>query len=151
MAGIIATSATTNNSSDTAADQSVSGYLSGEAIVLTATPSGTAYSWAFSKPSTSRRAVLTSATASNPQFTPDVSGMYVAVLTLDTSTTYILRIQVLELGSALDISTVRCLELADAQVPTPAAGANLYYSTTQGSLAIKRPDASIETINTTAV
>lgn len=151
MAGIIATSATTNNSASTGVDSSVSGYLTGEPITLTATPSGTVYSWVLSRPSGSARAVLTSATAAGPQFTPDVAGFYVAVLTLDATTTYVLRIQVVALGDALDVSTVRCMAITDAQAPTPATGANLYYSTTQNSLAIKKPDSSVETINTTAV
>lgn len=151
MAGIIATSATTNNSASTSADNSVSGYLTGESIVLTATPSGTTYEWVLSKPSTSARAVLSSASASGPTFTPDVAGTYVAVLTLDTTTTYILQIDVLELASALDVSTVRCVAITDAQCPTPSTGVNIFYSSTQASLAIKKTDGSVETIDTTAV
>ncbi len=151
MAGIVATSATTNNSASTAADSSVSGYLTGEQITLTTTPTGSSYAWTLSAPSGSTRAVLTSSTSSAPQFKPDVEGYYVVTVTVDSSTVYVLRIATVNVGTVSTIGATRLLPLADSQVSTPSTGVSLYYSSTQSSLAIKLTDGSVETINTTAV
>lgn len=151
MAGIVATSVTTNNASDTAADKTVSGYLSGEEITLSADPSGSDYTWGLSVPVGSARTTLTSATSANPRFTPDVSGYYVVTVTVDSATVYVMRLQSVNVGSVSTVGAVRVLQLTDDQVSAPPTGAALYYSTTQASLAIKRPDDSVETISTTVV
>lgn len=150
MAGIVATSATTNNSASTAVDSSVSGYLAGESITLTASPAGSSYAWVLSAPSGSTRAVLSSATSAAPKFTPDIDGYYVVQCTVD-GTEYILRIAAVNVGTVDTVGVRRLLPLTDAQVATPSTGVSLYYSSTQSSLAIKLTDGTVETINTTAV
>lgn len=150
MAGIVATSTTTNNSASTGVDTSASGYLTGESITLTTTPTGASYAWILSSPSGSSRAVLSSETSASPKFVPDVDGYYVVQCTVD-STLYILRIAAVNVGTVDTVGVRRLLPLTDAQVPTPSTGVSLYYSSTQSSLAIKLTDGSVETINTTAV
>lgn len=151
MAGIIATSATTNNSASTAVDASVSGYIAGEAVTLTTTPTGSTYSWSLSVPSGSTRSVLTSDTASAPRFTPDVAGYYVITCTVNGSTVYVMRLAATALGSVGVIDALKLIPTSDASIPTPSLGATLYYSSTQSGLAIKLTDGSVETIDTTAV
>lgn len=151
MAGIIATSATTNNSGSTATDTSVTGYIAGEAVTLTTTPTGASYSWSLSVPSGSTRSILTSTTVAAPRFTPDVAGYYVITCTVDSSTVYVMRLAATALGSVGVIDALRFVPTSDASIPTPSLGVTLYYSSTQSSLAIKLTDGTVETIDSTAV
>lgn len=151
MAGIVATSVTTNNASTTAADSSVTGYVSGDAITLTTTPTGTSYAWTLSSPGGSERASLNDDDAASVRFIPDVEGFYVVTCTVSGSTVYVLRIEVAEIGEVNSISALRFQPLTDAQVPAPATGVTLYYSSTQSSLAIKLTNGNVETIDSTAV
>lgn len=148
MAGIVATSATTNNSASTATDTSVTGYLTGEEITLTTDPTGSSYSWTLSTPSGSTSAVLTSsaATSAAPKFTPDSTGYYVITVTVDSATVYVLRISAASVGTVADIGVARFAPLTNTQAPTPAAGAELFYSSTEDSFAAKMPDATIRRI-----
>jgi hypothetical protein len=151
MAGIVATSLTTNNASTTAADSSISGYVAGERITLTTTPTGTSYAWTLSSPGGSERASLNDDDAASVSFVPDVDGYYVVTCTVSGVTVYVLRIAVAVVGTVGVISALRFAPLADTQVPTPALGVTLYYSTTQSSLAVKLTNGSVETIDSTAV
>lgn len=136
MAGIVATSATTNNSGDTAADKSVSGYLTNEEITLTASPAGSSYSWSLSAPSGSSRAALTSTTDADPRFTPDVDGFYVVSLTVD-GVEYVLRAAVVSTGVVATLGNTRYLPETNAQAPAPSSGVTLFYSSDSSSLAFK--------------
>ena len=157
MAGIVATSATTNNSASTAVDTSVSGYLAGEAVTLTTDPAGSAYVWSLSVPSGSSSAILTGvndtgvSTSAAPRFAPDVGGYYVISVPVATTPTYVMRLAAVNVGTVGTIGTLRLRPLADNQVTAPATGQTFYYSSTQASLAVKNTDNSVETINTTAV
>lgn len=145
MAGIVATSATTNNSGDTAADKSVTGYLTNEEVTLTASPAGSSYSWVLSVPSGSSRAVLSSSTSSSPQFTPDVDGYYVVSLNVD-GTEYILRMAVVSVGVVSTISNTRYLPETNAQAPTPSSGVTVFYSSDESSLAFKDSGGTVNLI-----
>ncbi len=147
MAGIIATSITTNNSSSTSADKVVTGYLTGEQITLTTTPVGTAYEWILSSPSGSTNAVLNSSISPSPTFTPDIEGFYSLQCTVDL-TLYLIRISTVNVGTVDTIGVLRLQPLSDAQCPTPPAGASLYFSSDFGALAFKRTDGSIESSRT---
>lgn len=151
MAGIVATSVSTNNAADTDLDKSITGFLSGEQISLSVTPAPSSYLWRFTSPQGSSRAVLTGDAIASPKFTPDVAGYYLASVTVNSSTVYVLRVQVVSAGAAETVDGLRVLEITDAQAIAPATGVSIYYSTTQGSLAFKRANGDIETINTTAV
>lgn len=150
MAGIVATSATTNNSGDTAVDKAVAGYLTSEQVALTTDPTGTSYAWTLSSPAGSSTAVLTSTSAASPKFTPDVEGLYAITCDVD-GTQYVMRLSVVNIGTVATIGALRLQPLTDNQVPTPTTGQTLYYSSTQSSLAIKKTDGSVETLNTTSV
>lgn len=138
-------------SGDTAADKSVSGYLTNEQITLATSPTGSSYSWGISKPSAATsRSDLNDDDVASVKFTPDAQGYYVITCTVDVSTTYVIRINVAAVGTATDLSILRLSPVTDAQVPTPATGASIYYSSTQGALSAKLTDGSVVTIDTTA-
>jgi hypothetical protein len=137
---------------DTSADNSVSGYLRAEQIVLTTSPTGAAYSWGIAKPSgATSRSDLNDATAAAPTFTPDIAGYYVITCTVDKTTSYVLRIAVLQSALTTPYEAIRLQPLGDSQVTAPAVGACLYYSATQSGLAIKLPDDSVLTVDVTPV
>ncbi len=152
MAGILANSPTkTMVSGDTSANNAVSGYLSGETITLTATPAGSSYSWSLARPSDSTaRADLSALTGDSVTIKPDAEGYYVVTANVD-GTTYVLRIAVANVGTVSDRSILRLSPLADSQVPTPALGVNVFYSSTQDSLAFKDAAGDVFTIDSTAV
>jgi len=132
MAGIKANSATqTMGDGDTAADQSVSGYVVGEKITLSTTGSPSSYSWGQATPSGSTsRADLSSFTSATPVFTPDVAGYYVITVTVDGSTAYVLRISVIDTAPVDVAQAHRYPPVADGSVPTPALGETHFYSST---------------------
>ncbi len=150
MAGILANSVTaTMSSGDTAVDKSVSGYIGNEQIVLTTSPAGSGYSWALSRPSNSTaRSDLDDATAATPTFTPDVPGMYVVTVTVDSVTAYVLRIAVLSVAVTRFGEVNLYLPIADSQVPTPTIGRAVYFSSTQNAMVEKRPDGTVHTFTT---
>ncbi len=138
-------------SADTSADNSVSGYIVGEQVTLTASPAGSSYAWALSKPSgATARSDLSATGSSSVTFTPDVGGYYVASVDV-SGTTYVLRLAAVAIGTVSSVSALRLMPLADSQVPTPASGAALYFSSTQGAPAVKLPNGSVSTIDLTAV
>lgn len=119
-------------------DASASGFITGEAVALTTVPAGTDYIWALSTPTGSNAARVRfagedDATAS---FTPDVPGVYAVSVTVD-GVAYALRIAVTQLAQSYALEALRLLPVADAQVPAPAAGVALYFSSTQSGLAVK--------------
>jgi len=129
MAGILANSATqTMTGGDTAADKSVSGYVNSEQVVLSTTPTGTAYAWALGKPSgATARSDLTASTGASVSFTPDVAGYYVVTCTVDSTTVYVIRISVLDVSVTTTRQGIRMTPVAGATIPTPALGETLYW------------------------
>jgi hypothetical protein len=153
MAGILANSVTVAmGSGDSAADKSVSGYITNEAITLTTSPAGSTYAWALGKPSGSTaRANLSAATGASVSFTPDIAGYYNVACTVDSVTTYLLRVSITQVAQTTSYEAIRFSPKSDASVPTPALGSVMYFSTTQNALAVKLADGSVHTVDLTAV
>ena len=154
MAGILANSVSaTMVSGDTAADKSVTGYLRNERVTLGVTPTGSAYAWTLSAPagSSAAKCALTDDDVAAPVFVPDVAGTYVITCTVDATTSYAMRLTVLNVAAADVIEAIRLTPRTDAQVTAPSVGVVLYYSSTQSSLAIKTSAGVVRTVTTVAV
>lgn len=131
-------------SGDTAVDNSVAGYIAGEQIVLTVTPTGATYSWGISKPSGSTvSSDISNETDQAPRFTPGIAGYYVITLTVDSTTTYVLRINVTQVAQTTSYEAIRYAPKTDSAVPTPALGMATFYSDDQETLAAKLPSAVV--------
>ncbi len=146
MAGILANSASkTMEAGDTSADAVVSGFVTGERIVLGTNPTGESYSWGLSVPSASAaaRSGLSSATDAAPTFTPDVAGTYVVTCTVDGTTTYVMRIAVVAVAVTVANQALRFSPVADAAVPAPAIGITLYYSSDHTALVVKDSENNV--------
>ena len=129
---------------DTAIDKSVSGYITGEQIVLTTNPTGTTYVWAATKPAgASGRSSLSAADGASVVFTPDVEGVYLVTCTVDGSTAYVIRIACVQIGVVSFLGAIRFLPLANTQVPTPSSGVSVYFSSDAGALVQKRTDGTV--------
>lgn len=148
MAGIMANSATeTMVAGDTSADNSVSGYLARESITLSVTGSPSTFSWGLSKPSGSGSVcALDDTDSASVAFSPDVEGYYVVTCLIDGATLYVLRVAVAQVSAVTSLTAVRLLPVADASVPTPPAGATLFYSSDSGVVSKKLPDGSVSAL-----
>ncbi len=154
MAGILANSAAEQMvAGDTSATNSRSGYIVGEQITLSVSPSASSYSWAQAIPSASApaRSRLSETDQSTAKFTPDVGGTYVVTCLVDGVTSYTLVLTVtntavVDLAEVLRLSPVR-----DSQVASPTLGLALYFSSTQDALTVKDPDGNLFTVDLTAV
>lgn len=148
MAGIMANSASaTMSAGSTSADNTATGYLTRESIGLTVTGSGSSFLWNLSKPSASgSTSALSSSTDASCSFSPDVDGYYVVTCLVDGTTSYVLRIATADVSPVGTITAMRFLPVANATIPTPAAGATMFYSVEVGGLAKKLPDGSVTAI-----
>lgn len=129
MAGIIASSATkTMASGDTSADGSVSGYIVGEQITLSTTPTGTNYSWGEAIPSASAtaRSKLSATTGASVTFTPDVAGYYTITCIVDSLTTYVLRLSVTQATAAVSTGATNYPPVVAGSVPSPQTGVTIF-------------------------
>jgi hypothetical protein len=137
--GILANSASKTQSSSSS-DDVTSGYVVNEKVVLTTNPTGTNYSWAISLPSGSSpvRAGLSGDTGSSVTFKPDVGGIYTIVCTVDGTTTYTLRVTVVDVVLMTPLEALRLAPVADASIPAPPATVlALYNSIEQSGLVVK--------------
>lgn len=150
MAGILANSATvTMVDGDTAVDKSVSGYLRNEQITLSVTGSPASFSWGISKPSgATARSSLNDLDVASVTFTPDVTGYYVITCNIG-STTYVIRIYVIDVALLSSIEGIRLAPVAAASIATPALGAVLFWNETTGLLSIKKTDGTVQTVDVT--
>src|SRR6185369_9656961 len=116
MAGISAASVTKTHAAS-GSDVAATGFLSREQIALSATPSGSGYSWSIALPSDSSpgRAALDDDTDATPKFTPDVPGFYTVTVVVGGSTTYVLRIAAVARGVARQCEAINFAPLADSQ------------------------------------
>jgi hypothetical protein len=146
MAGINAIAGSATHAAS-GVDVAVSGFVTGETIALTAAPTGTDYQWALSAPSGSNalRVGLAGTDEAAAAFTPDVAGLYAVSVVVD-GTTYILRLSVTQLVQSYALEALRFSPVADSQVPTPATGVALYFSSTQGALTIKDTSGDTHTV-----
>jgi len=146
MSGILAISISVPTPG-TAANNAVSGYVTGESIALSTSPSGSTYVWQLSLPSgsTIARAGLTASSGATSSFVPDVEGEYLAVCTVD-GTTYTIRCSVTTATVATVSGGTRYLPVTDTSVSAPSTGCVLYLSssTTPNKLSVKFPDNSIQ-------
>jgi hypothetical protein len=138
---------------ETAADKVVSGYVAGERVALSVTPTGTTYAWAIAQPSASSRArsALSSETGASVTFVPDVGGSYAITCLVDGVTTYVLRLTCQAAAVAEPVEAVRFSPRSDASIPAPAAGVAMYYSSDQDALCVKDPAGDVFTVDLTAV
>lgn len=154
--GILANSATVAHSSSSA-DDTNTGYISGERVTLTISGApATTYQWSMAIPSTSAtaRSALSNTAVASPSFLPDVAGFYVLTCVATTAgvpTTYILRISVRQSSVATAVEALRLMPIADALVPAPPVGCALYFSEEQGTLCMKLANGDIHTVDSTAV
>ena len=135
----------------TTADNSVSGYITAEQITLAASPTGTTYSWTLSKPAGSAaRCALNDDTAAGPTFVPDAAGDYVVGVTVDSATTYVVRINCTQVATTTPYEAVRMSPKSDTQITAPSVGGAVFYSSTSGLLSMKRSDATIRSLEARA-
>jgi hypothetical protein len=132
MAGILANSATVTMTVGTA-DGTCAGFVSAEQITLGTSPTGSGYVWGLARPSDSAVA-LNSLTAAAPTLTPDVGGYYTVTCTVDSATSYVLRLSVAAPATVATITALRFLPTTNASVAAPATGVKVYYSSTCAAL-----------------
>jgi hypothetical protein len=150
MSGITAQSATTTLASgSTQADNTTSGYVTKEQIVLGVTGSPVSVLWSLSKPYNSNPACSISDPYSlTPVLTPDKEGIYTISCVVDGATQYILRISAVDTSAVSTISSIHLLPSQDVQIPTPRSGAIIFFSSDSNSLAVKLIDGTVEEIQT---
>jgi hypothetical protein len=95
------------------------------------------------------RSSLSAETGSSVVFTPDVEGVYLITVTVDGSTSYVIRIACVHISAVSTLGALRFIPIANAQVPTPSSGQTLFFSSDAGTLAVKRTDGTVHTIDQT--
>jgi hypothetical protein len=107
MAGISAVSSSKTFAAG-GVDVAASGFLTGDQVALTTSPTGTNYQWALSRPSGSNalRGALSGDDEAKAAFTPDAPGVYAVSVTVD-GTVYILRIGVTMLAQSTALESLR--------------------------------------------
>lgn len=135
MAGILANSASeTMTAGDTAVDNARSGYVVGERVTLSTTPTGTTYSWAMAKPGgATSRSDLTDTDTASPTFVPDYAGTWTITCIVDGSTTYVLRITATAVAITSVANAHRFSPTANNSIPAPALGLTLFCSSDANS------------------
>lgn len=150
--GILANSTSITMTSSTSDDTEV-GFVVGERVTLSTNPTGTTYAWSMAMPSTSSvaRSGLDDDDAASVMFTPDVAGIYTIVCTVDSTTTYVLRLSITLPAQASVVQALRLSPVGDTQVAAPAVGQVLYFSSTQNALVVKDANDDVFTVDVTAV
>lgn len=152
MPGILASSST-HTMVSTSADQAEAGYLTGEQVTLSTTPTGSSYSWGIARPNGSSpgRSSLSEDDVASPVFTPDVAGYYVITCVVD-GTAYVLRLSVTSVAVASPTQALRLSPVTDAQVEAPATGIVLFCGSDHGNvLCTKDANDDVFTVDVTAV
>ncbi len=142
MAGITAVSASvTLSSGSTSADNSSSGWVTGERILLGVTPSGSSYAWGQSVPAASTRArsALEDDDILAPGFTPDVGGTYILTVLVSGVTEYTLKLTVQNAAASELEESLRWSPRLDSTITAPTLGLAMFYSDTWENLACKDP------------
>lgn len=146
MAGINAAASTTTFSASSA-DAAASGFITGDQVVLTTAPTGTDYQWSLAIPSGSNalRVRFSGDDTATASFVPDVAGIYAIGVVVD-GTTYTLRLSVTQLAVSTALEALRLQPVTDSQIAVPVVGCALYFSSTQGALAIKGTDGVVHRV-----
>lgn len=142
MAGILANSASVTMSAGSP-DAVVAGFVSGERIVLTTTPTGATYQWAMARPSGAAKAALDDDTAAGPTFVPDVAGYYTLTVLVDSVTTYVLRVSVTATAMGTTSEALRFQPKTDASIAAPALGMAMFWSDDHEGLAAKFANGAV--------
>jgi hypothetical protein len=122
------------------ADAVQSGYVVGEQVTLSTIPAPAlaSYAWSIAKPGGSTiLSDLTDGALAAPAFTPDVAGFYVISVTVNGTTTYVLRCSVTATVMVTVAESIRVPPKADAGVIAPPAGVVLFQSLALGRLRFK--------------
>ncbi len=150
MAGITAQSASKSLlSGETIPDNTTTNFLVKEQISLGISPSPQTVLWSISKPYLSNTtAYISDNTSYNPVFTPDKDGIYTVSCLVDSTTTYVLRINVLNVSEVTRLSSLHLMPCSSAQIVPPNSGGVLFWSSDTDSLSIKYPNNSVEEVQT---
>lgn len=149
MAGVLANSVSqTMEAADSATVKVVAGYLSGEQIALSLTPTPSSVVWSQSIPSGSvpLHSALSSATSLSPRFTPDVGGDYVLTAVVDGSTVYKITIGVDQAAVTRSLEAIRYTPKAAATVTAPVQGQATFFDDDEGRIRAKNPDGTLTDI-----
>jgi hypothetical protein len=150
MAGILANSASeTMTAGDTSVDNSRSGYVVGERVTLSVTPTGTTYVWGLAKPSGSTsRSDLSDTTSASPVFVPDYSGTWTITCVVDGSTAYVLRITATAVAITSVANAHRFSPTQNNSIPAPSLGLTLFCSSdASDELRVKDPSGAVLTLD----
>lgn len=146
MAGILANSVAKQMlSGDTTENNSVSGYVVGDPITLSVTPTGTNYQWGEAIPVSSApaRSQLKSPTDASPSFIPDVAGQYVITVVVDLITTYVIQIAVVDISPVTFTGGLEMPAVSDVSIPSPSVGLTVYNSIQHSGFVTKDPSGTI--------
>jgi len=129
---------------ETGASASVSGFVVGEQVTLTTTPTGTNYAWIQSIPISSgpAKSRLSDDTGASVSFVPDVGGIYVVGVQVDAVTVYTLSLSVTDTAVSSPYEAIRLQQIADAGVPAPVAGAVALYESIALAQLVQKNDAN---------
>jgi hypothetical protein len=142
MAGILANSASVTMVAGSV-DNTQAGFVVGEAITLSTTPTGTDYSWGVAKPSgATSRSDLSDDDIASPVMIPDVAGTYTITCDVD-GTDYTLRITVTAVAVTSVANAHRFSPVTNTSVPTPALGESVFYSSTDSRLSKKNTSGTV--------
>jgi hypothetical protein len=150
MAGILANSASeTMTAGDTAVDNTRAGYVVGEQVTLSTTPTGTTYSWGIAKPEgATSRSNLSDTTSASVTFIPDHAGTWTITCVVDGSTTYVLRITATAVAITSVANAHAFSPTANNSIPAPALGVTLFCSSdANNQLRAKTPDGAVQTLD----
>lgn len=130
MAGILANSASeTMVSGDTSVDNTRAGYVVGEQITLSVTPTGSTYVWGLSRPEgATSRSDLSDKTDVSPVFVPDFPGVWLVTCVVDSTTTYVIRLTATAIAITSVANAHRFSPTTNNSIPAPATGLTLYCS-----------------------
>lgn len=145
MAGIIANSASISMApADTATTKSISGFVRGETITLTTSPTGSGHRWSLSRPrgSSVDRCKLSASTGTSVSFTPDCGGVF-SVAVQVSGTVYRLLIDVSAFTQTSIADAIKFPPRKNSSVPTPSAGAIVFWSSTDNCLSEKHSDGVV--------
>jgi len=152
MAGILANSASaTMVGGDTAVDKAVSGYVTGEQVTLSTSPTGSAYLWGQSvPPGATSPGNLSSTTATGPTFTPNVAGIWVVTVTVDSTTDYVIRISVTQSAVTTSYEGIRYSPKTAASITAPAVGETVFWDSTYSRFRAKDSSGTTRDIDSGA-
>lgn len=150
--GILANSASVTMTSSSS-DAVSTGYVLGEQIALTTNPTGSTYAWSTTIPNNSApaRSALSAASGASVTFVPDADGIYLVSCTVDGTTTYVIRVTVVNVAFSTVTQAIRLSPVEDNAVPAPAAGRTLYFSATQDAVVLKDASNRVFIVDVTEV